>query len=51
MKENPEVMKDMLKAFFEFRNKIPACRNTYCQPINIKDSEVLNLIPIDTIVD
>ena len=34
MKQNPEVIRDLLRVYFDFRNKIPAYRNPFIRPID-----------------
>ncbi len=47
MKENPEVMQELLAAYFDFRNQMPAYRNPFARPIDIKDPTVVGLPTLD----
>ncbi len=43
MKSNPEVMNELLDEYFIFRNSMPAYRNPYLRPIDIRAEEVLDI--------
>lgn len=47
MKQNPDIMRKMLEAYFEFRNEMPTYRNPYLRPIDIPDSTVVGLPVLD----
>ncbi len=47
MKENPEVMHEILSAYFDFRNQMPAYRNPFIRPIDVRSKEVLGLPTLD----
>ena len=47
MRQNPDIMRKMLEAYFEFRNEMPAYRNPYLRPIDIPDSAVVGLPVLD----
>ncbi|WP_066631376.1 sulfatase-like hydrolase/transferase [Labilibacter marinus] len=43
MKQNPEVMQEIFEAYIHFRNEMPACRNPFIRPIDIKSPDVIDL--------
>ncbi len=47
MKQNPEIMHEMLAAYFDFRNQMPPYRNPFARPIDIKDPAVIGLPTLD----
>ncbi|MFI3249084.1 MAG: sulfatase-like hydrolase/transferase [Rikenellaceae bacterium] len=47
MRQNPEVMNELLDEYFEFRNGMPAYRNPYLRPIDIRDEAVIGLEVVD----
>ncbi|WP_299555866.1 sulfatase-like hydrolase/transferase [Seonamhaeicola sp.] len=47
MKQNPEVMDEIFGAYINFRNEMPAARNPFLRPIDIRHADVKNLDPKD----
>ncbi|MBK1877701.1 sulfatase-like hydrolase/transferase [Pelagicoccus mobilis] len=47
MHENPEVMDDIFAKYIAFRNEMPAARNPFNRPIDIRPPEVLDIHPKD----
>ena len=43
MMKNPNIMREMLDAYFKFRNEMPAYRNPFVRPIDIPDDAVKDL--------
>ncbi len=47
MRENPEVMQELLAAYFNFRNQMPAYLNPFIRPIDRKDPAINGLVPVE----
>lgn len=47
MKDNIEITHELLAAYFDFRNQMPAYRNPFVRPIDIRSEAVIGLPTLD----